>query len=108
MRCECGSEEFVQCKTLDKTLYLCRGCTKEYENNTNNSDVNLHSTVNSMGKYETHVFHFEGNEILTYNGLMPETLKEGYFTKIKTKDGRMLMINKRKLLLVEIFPEDHS
>jgi cytochrome c-type biogenesis protein CcmE len=67
--------------------------------------MDLKSTVNKMGK-QTQVFHFEGNVKLTYEGLLPETLKEGKFTKIMCSDGRMLMINPDKLLLVEIFSED--
>ena len=68
--------------------------------------VNLRSTVNRIGKTVTQVFHFIGNEKLTYEGIVPETFKEGYFTKVKCTDGRMLLINPRNLLLVEVFNED--
>lgn len=67
--------------------------------------MNLKSTVNKMGK-QTQVFHFEGNVKLTYEGIMPETIKEGTFTKVMCEDGRMLMINANKLLLVEIFSDE--
>jgi hypothetical protein len=67
--------------------------------------ANLKSTVNKMGKSVTQVFHFEGNEKLTYEGLLPETIKEGEMTKIMCRDGRMLLINRKKLLLVEVFDE---
>lgn len=67
---------------------------------------NLLSTVNGMGKYVTQVFHFIGNEKLTYSGIMPETIKEGEFTKVMCKDGRMLLINRKNLLLVEVFAEE--
>jgi predicted transcriptional regulator len=67
--------------------------------------IDLKSTVNNMGKYVTQVFHFIGNEKMTYNGIMPETIKEGEFTKVMCKDGRMLLINRKNLLLVEVFNE---
>ena len=70
------------------------------------SNLDLKSTVNKMGKSVTQVFHFEGNEKLTYEGLLPATIKEGEFTKIMCKDGRMLLINRKKLLLVEIFKDN--
>lgn len=70
-------------------------------------DKNLLSTVNKMGKSVTQVFHFIGNEKMTFEGLIPETIKEGEFTKIMAKDGRMLLINRKNLLLVEVFSEEN-
>ena len=70
--------------------------------------TNLKSTVNKMGKSVTQVFHFIGNEKLTYEGILPETIKGGEFTKILCKDGRMLLINRKNLLLTEVFSEDEE
>ena len=55
---------------------------------------NLKSTVNEQGKTVTQILH------------LPETIKQGQFTKMFCKDGTMLMINDINVLCIEIFKEE--
>jgi|TARA_R100001377_G_C3190587_1_gene110392 hypothetical protein len=72
----------------------------------NAQQINLHSTVNEQGKYVTQIIHFVGGVKRTYAGVMTETIKQGQFTKMKLKDGSMLVVNDVNVLCIEIFPED--
>jgi hypothetical protein len=69
-------------------------------------NVNLKSSLNSQGKTVTQIIHFIGNVKRTYHGILSETVKQGQFTKMKCKDGTMLMINDDNVLCIEIFSED--
>tara|TARA_R110000764_G_scaffold133920_1_gene221967 strand:- start:603 stop:815 length:213 start_codon:yes stop_codon:yes gene_type:complete len=68
--------------------------------------TNLKSTVNESGETVTQIIHFVGGIKRTYHGLLSKSIKQGQFTKIKCKDGTMLMINDRNVLLIEVFPEN--
>lgn len=70
--------------------------------------LDLKSSVTGMGKSTTQIFHFKNNCKLTYEGVLPETIREGEMLKIMCKDGRMLIINKKNLLLTEVFSEQDS
>jgi len=67
---------------------------------------NLKSTVNDQGKKVTQIIHFVGGSKRTYHGILPESIKQGQFTKMKCADGTMLMINDENVLCIEIFKED--
>jgi len=67
--------------------------------------MNLHSTTNKMGKYVTQIIHFKGGDKLTFSGIDTESIKQGQFTKMQTKDGRLLMVNDRNVNLIEVFKE---
>ena len=67
---------------------------------------NLKSTVNEQGKRVTQIIHFIGGIKRTYHGILPETIKQGQFTKMFCKDGTMLMINDINVLCIEIFKEE--
>ena len=68
--------------------------------------TNLKSTVNESGETVTQIIHFVGGVKRTYHGLLSKSIKQGQFTKIKCKDGTMLMVNDRNVLLIEVFPEN--
>jgi len=68
--------------------------------------MNLKSSVHSIGEVTTQIFHFVGGEKRTFEGLITDSIKEGEMTKIKTDDGRMLIINKKNLLLTEVFKKE--
>ena len=68
--------------------------------------MNLKSTVNTVGDSVTQIIHFVYGSKLTFNGILTETIKQGQFTKFYTKDGRMIMINDKNVLAIEIFNED--
>ena len=67
---------------------------------------NLKSTVNEQGKTVTQIIHFKGGIKRTYHGILPESIKQGQFTKMKCIDGTMLMINDDNVLCIEIFKEN--
>ena len=67
---------------------------------------NLKSTVNEQGKTVTQIIHFKDGIKRTNHGILSESIKQGQFTKMKCKDGTMLMINDSNVLCIEIFKEN--
>ena len=67
---------------------------------------NLKSTINEQGKTVTQIIHFINGVKRTYHGILSESIKQGQFTKMRCKDGTMLMINDSNVLCIEIFKED--
>ena len=67
---------------------------------------NLKSTVNEQGDCVTQIIHFIGGIKRTYHGILPHSIKQGQFTKMKCKDGTMLMINDNNVLCIEVFTEN--
>ena len=67
---------------------------------------NLKSTVNDQGDTVTQIIHFKGGVKRTYHGILSKSIKQGQFTKMKCKDGTMLMVNDDNVLCIEIFKED--
>ena len=53
---------------------------------------NLKSTVNEQGETVTQIIHFVNGIKRTYHGILSESIKQGQFTKMKCKDGTMIMI----------------
>ena len=70
------------------------------------SNLNTESTVNEMGKYVTQIIHFVGGIKRTYHGIESSSIKQGQFTKLKCKNGRMIIINDSNVLCVEVFNEE--
>ena len=67
---------------------------------------NLKSTINEQGKTVTQIIHFINGVKRTYHSILSESIKQGQFTKMRCKDGTMLMINDSNVLCIEIFKED--
>jgi len=67
--------------------------------------VNLKSSTNKLGKYVTQIIHGINGNKLTFNGISTESIKQGQFTKMDLKDGRILMINDKNVLAIEVFKE---
>jgi len=67
--------------------------------------VDLQSSVKSQGKYITQIIHFVGGEKRTFENIESEHIKQGQFTKLMTKDGRMILINDKNVLCIEVFPQ---
>lgn len=67
---------------------------------------NYKSTVTQQGKYVTQIMHFVGDVKRTFENIDTHSIKQGEFTKMKLKDGRMIMVNTKNILCVEIFPEE--
>ena len=68
--------------------------------------VSLKSSITAKGKYVSKILHFVGGEKRTFNGVDTDTIKQGQFTKFETKDGRLVMINDKNILCIEIIKED--
>ena len=69
---------------------------------------NLKSTVNEQGKTVTQIIHFVGGIKRTYHGIKSETIKQGQFTKMKCKNGDMIMINDENVLCIEIIAQTNE
>lgn len=67
--------------------------------------TDLQSSTKKQGKYITQIIHFVQGEKRTFEHVKSEYIKQGQFTKLMTKDGRMILINDKNVLCIEIFPE---
>lgn len=67
--------------------------------------MNLKSSTNKLGKHVTQIIHGVNGTKLTFEGIDTESIKQGQFTKMTLKDGRMLMINDKNVLAIEVFKE---
>tara|TARA_A100000164_G_scaffold312161_1_gene290415 strand:+ start:397 stop:606 length:210 start_codon:yes stop_codon:yes gene_type:complete len=65
--------------------------------------ANLLSSVTKEGKYVTQIIHFTGGYKKTIHDIDTHSIEEGEFVKFKAKDGRMILINKQNVLMVEVF-----
>jgi hypothetical protein len=70
--------------------------------------MDLQSSVKKQGKYVTQILHFVGGEKRTFEDIESSTVKQGQFTKLTTADGRMIMINDKNVLCIEVFPQTKS
>jgi len=68
--------------------------------------TNLKSSVNKKGRYVSQILHFINGEKRTFENVDTHSLKQGQFTKFETKDGRLVMINDKNILCIEIIKED--
>lgn len=68
--------------------------------------MDLKSSVTTKGKYVTQIIHFVGGEKRTFENLDAETIKQGQFTKLSTKDGRLILINDKNVLCIEVFTQE--
>jgi hypothetical protein len=67
--------------------------------------IDLQSSIKSQGEYVTQIIHFVGGEKRTFENIKSTTVKQGQFTKLSTKDGRMILINDKNVLCIEVFTE---
>ena len=65
--------------------------------------MDLHSTIKSQGKVVTQIIHFMNGEKRTIENIITTSVKQGQFTKLETTDGRLIMINDKNVLCIEIF-----
>lgn len=66
----------------------------------------LESSIKKQGKYVTQVIHFKDGVKRTFENIKTETIKQGQFTKLESKDGRLILINDINVLCIEIFAEN--
>ena len=67
--------------------------------------MDLQSSVKKQGQWVTQIIHFVGGEKRTFENINSEVIKQGQFTKLTTKDGRMILINDKNVLCIEVFPQ---
>ena len=69
-------------------------------------NIDLKSSVTEMsGEYVTQIVHFIGGEKRTFENIKSEYIKQGQFTKLMTKDNRMILINDKNVLCIEVFQQ---
>ena len=77
--------------------------------NKSKSTQDLKSSISSTYFFDTktvtQIIHFVGGIKRTFTGLIPDTIKQGQYTKIMTLDGRLIVINDDNVLCIEVFPE---
>ena len=66
------------------------------------SDSDLQSSIKQQGKYVTQIFHFVGGEKRTYDGIEVESIRQGQFTKFRCKNGALVLINDKNILMIVI------
>ena len=59
-------------------------------------------------KYVTQIVHFKDGVKRTFSGIIPESIRQGQFTKFKLKDNSMIIINDINVLCIEVFSEDEK
>tara|TARA_B110000977_G_C10727264_1_gene357610 strand:+ start:212 stop:439 length:228 start_codon:yes stop_codon:yes gene_type:complete len=68
--------------------------------------TNLKSSITVKGRYVSQILHFINGEKRTFNGVDTHSIKQGQFTKFETQDGRLVMINDKNILCIEIITEE--
>lgn len=68
--------------------------------------TDLQSSIKKQGEYVTQIIHFVGGEKRTFENIKSSTVKQGQFTKLNTIDGRMILINDKNVLCIEVFSEN--
>jgi GNAT superfamily N-acetyltransferase len=67
--------------------------------------VSLKSSIIQKGRYVSQILHFVGGEKRTFNNVDTHSIKQGQFTKFETADGRLVMVNDKNVLCIEIITE---
>lgn len=68
-------------------------------------EINLQSSVNQIWETCTQIIHFSHGNKRTFSWIITSSIKQWEFTKMKLKDGRLLMINTENVDCVEVFTE---
>jgi len=66
---------------------------------------NLQSTVNQLWENVTQIIHGNYGEKRTFKNIISSSIIQGEFTKMRTTDGRMIMVNTKNVFLIEVFSE---
>lgn len=72
----------------------------------NDQEDSLKPTIQELGEYVTQIIHFSHGNKRTFSGIDTTSIKQGEFTKMKLKDGRILMVNTNNVDVVEVFKEE--
>ena len=53
----------------------------------------------------TQIFHFVAGEKRTYDGIEVESIRQGQFTKFRCRNGALVLINDKNVLMIEVFED---
>jgi len=67
---------------------------------------NLQSTVNQLWENVTQIIHWNHWEKRTFKNIISSSIIQGEFTKMRTTDGRMIMVNTKNVFLIEVFNQE--
>jgi hypothetical protein len=68
--------------------------------------TNLKSSTATKSRYVTQILHFINGEKRTFHNIDTHSIQQGQFTKFQCIDGRMIMINDKNILCIEVFNEE--
>lgn len=68
----------------------------------------LLSSVEKKGKHVTQIITGTQGYKKTFRGVRTNTISQGEFTQFELEDGRMIMVNTKNVLFVEVFKEDEN
>ena len=67
--------------------------------------MNLKSSVSQKGRLVTQIITFVGGYKKTVESVKTETIKQSEFTHMETEDGRLILVNPKNVLMIEVFKE---
>ena len=67
--------------------------------------TSLKSSVEEKGRWVTEIITMKGGYKKTFRFIDSETIEQGEFTHFQTKDGRLVLVNTKNVLFVEVFKE---
>ena len=68
--------------------------------------MDLQSTTKTQGEIVTQIIQFINGEKRTFENIATSSIKQGQCTKLITLDGRLIMINDKNVLCIEVFKQD--
>ena len=66
--------------------------------------MDFKSSISKDWRYVNQIIHFSWGNKRTFEWIDTHTIKDGTFTKMKLKDGRILMVNWNNVDCIEVFP----
>jgi hypothetical protein len=66
----------------------------------------LKSSVEQKGKKVTQIITMNGGYKKTFRGIDTQSIEQGEFTHFNTEDGRLVLVNTKNVLFVEVFKEE--
>jgi hypothetical protein len=68
--------------------------------------MNLKSSIITKGRYVSQILHFINGEKRTFHNIDTHSIQQGQFTKFRLIDGRMILINDKNILCIEVITEE--
>jgi hypothetical protein len=67
--------------------------------------INLLSSIQKKGKTVTQIITGIHGYKKTFRGVISDKVEQGEFTHLELEDGRMVLVNTKNVLFVEVFSE---